>query len=94
MAGELAVSLAIVGKGRDGRRAWRVEQAPTEGELGGATSVGEEAVVTDTMEAARQGVEQEAADELIWGWSRDIRSVWLHFDLLLQFCRSSMSSAS
>ena len=44
---------------------WRVEQPATERELGGALAVGEEAVVADAMEAVRQGVQQEAADELV-----------------------------
>ncbi len=42
-----------------------VEQPATERELVGAVAVGEEAVVADAMEAIRQGVQQEAADELI-----------------------------
>ena len=46
-------------------RRWRVEQPATERELGGAVAVGEEAVVADAMEAVRQGVQQEAADELV-----------------------------
>src|SRR5438067_12928979 len=35
------------------------------GQLGGAPAVGEIAVVADAMEAVRQNVEQEAADELV-----------------------------
>ena len=46
-----------------GRR--RVEQPAAERELGGAVAVGEEAVVADAVEAVRQGVQQEAADELV-----------------------------
>lgn len=44
---------------------WRVEQPATERELGGALAVREEAEVADAMEAVRQGVQKEAADELI-----------------------------
>ena len=42
-----------------------VEQPATERELGGAVAIGEEAIVTDAVEAVRQGVHQEAADELV-----------------------------
>src|SRR5580765_6511523 len=49
--------------GRVGER--QVEQPATERELGGALAVGEESVVADAMEAVRQGVHQEAADELV-----------------------------
>src|SRR5438105_14555893 len=35
------------------------------GQVGGAPAVGEIAVVADAMEAVRQNVEQEAADELV-----------------------------
>jgi len=35
------------------------------GQLGGAPTVGEIAVVADAMEAVGQDVEQEAADELV-----------------------------
>lgn len=44
---------------------WCVKQSATERELGGAPAVGEKAVVADAMKAVRQGVEQEATDELI-----------------------------
>ena len=59
------VTLAVIG-GR-GRR-WRLgdrQQTAAIGELGGALTVGEIAVVADAMEAVRQDVEQEAADELV-----------------------------
>ncbi len=36
-------------------------------------AVGEEAVVADAMEAVRQGVQQEAADELVGGEGHDLR---------------------
>ena len=38
-------------------RRWRIEQPTTEGELGGALAVGEEAVVADAMEPVRQGMQ-------------------------------------
>src|SRR6516165_6331512 len=41
------------------------QQTTAMGELGGAPAVGEIAVVADAMEAVGQGVEQEAADELV-----------------------------
>ena len=41
------------------------EQPAAQRELGGAMAVGEEAVVADAMEAVGQGVQQEAADELV-----------------------------
>jgi len=57
--------LAIVGRGWDGPRRGRGEQAPAEVELGGAMAIGEEAVVADAMEAVGEGMQQEAADELV-----------------------------
>src|SRR6185312_14846728 len=54
-------------------RGWRVEQLAAERQLVGAVTVGEEAVVTDAMEAVRQGVQQEAADELIDAEAHDLR---------------------
>ena len=42
-----------------------IEQPAAERELGGAMAVGEEAEVADAMEAVRQDVQQEAADELV-----------------------------
>ena len=50
---------------RAGLRSRRREQLAAERELGGPVAVGEEAVVADAMEAVRQGVQQEAADELV-----------------------------
>jgi hypothetical protein len=45
------------------RRGRNIEQSSAERELVGAVSVGKEAVVTNTMEPARQYVEEETADE-------------------------------
>ncbi|MGO9998579.1 MAG: hypothetical protein ACLPKW_12670 [Acetobacteraceae bacterium] len=45
-------------------RRWRNEQLPGTRDVGRAVSGGGEAVVADTMEALRQNMEQEAADEL------------------------------
>ena len=50
---------------RDGSRMGRAASTAAERELRGARAVGEEAVVADAMEAVRQGVQQEAADELV-----------------------------
>ena len=41
------------------------EQPAAKGEFLGAMAVGEEAVMADAMKAVRQGVQQEAPDELI-----------------------------
>src|SRR5215831_20178989 len=57
--------------------AWRrrrVEKAAAERELGGAMAVGEEAIVADAMEAVRQRVQQEPADELVCREGHDLRA--------------------
>jgi hypothetical protein len=46
------------------RRRGNIKQASAKRELVGAMAVGKEAVVTNSMEAIRQYVEEEAADEL------------------------------
>src|SRR5215218_2382050 len=43
----------------------RAEQAPDPGDVGGPGAAGEQAVVADAVEAVRQHVKQEAADELV-----------------------------
>ena len=48
------------------------EQAAGEREAGLAGAAGEQAVVPDAMEATRQDVEQEAADELVGGERHDL----------------------
>jgi hypothetical protein len=55
-------------------RAQHVEEPTTERKLGGAVAVGEEAVVADAMKAVRQGVQQEAADELVGRQCHDLRA--------------------
>jgi hypothetical protein len=71
-SGELAIAFAIIARGRRrwGRRSG--EQSPAESELVGTVAVGEEAVVTDALEAVREGVKQEAADELLGGERHDL----------------------
>ena len=44
-----------------------VEQLTRPRDVVGASAIGEEAIVTDAVEAARQDVDQEAADELVDG---------------------------
>ena len=83
----------FVGRVVNGRRR-DAKQLTGAFEMSLAGGAGEQAVMADAVEPAWQDMEQEAADKLIWGWSRDNWSVWLHFALLLQFCRSSMGSAS
>ena len=63
-SGELEVSFAVAGRWRDSRRRRRIQQSATEADLGAAAAVGEQAIVADPMEPVRQGVEEEAADEL------------------------------
>src|SRR5437879_6252709 len=63
--GELLVAFAVIaGRGRR-RRLGDSQQTAAMGQVGGAPAVGEIAVVADAMEAVRQNVEQEAADELV-----------------------------
>ena len=67
---------ALSGRGR-GRRFGRfglvhgLKERAGERELGGPMAVGEEAEVADAMEAVRQGVEEEAPDELVRGQTHD-----------------------
>ena len=51
--------------GRGFLRRLRFEKRPTALELLGAVAIGEEAVVTDAVEAVGEDVQQEAADELV-----------------------------
>ena len=60
------VRRVVVGRRRDG------EQLAGEREAGLAGGAGEQAVVADAVEAARQDVEQEAADELVGGERHDL----------------------
>ena len=52
-----------------------VQQFASEREAGLAGGAGEQAVVPDAVEAARQDVEQEAADELVGGERHDLLPV-------------------
>jgi hypothetical protein len=61
----------VVGAGRSiviiiamGRRSGHIEHTSTERELVGAVAVGEEAIMSNAMEAGRQHVEQETPHEL------------------------------
>ena len=44
---------------------WHVQQVPGPSEIGGALSVGEEAVMADPVEAFGEDVEEKAANELV-----------------------------
>jgi hypothetical protein len=55
-------------------RVRHVEESMTERKLGGAVAVGEKTVVADAMKAVRQGVKQEAADELVRLEGHDLRA--------------------
>src|ERR1019366_3161500 len=46
---------------------WRVEQAAAQRQFVGAMTIGEQPVVTNTIEPVRQNVKQEAANELASG---------------------------
>ena len=59
------------------------EQFASEREAGLAGAAGEQAVVTDAMEAARQDVEQEAADELVGGERHDLLPVGARATIVL-----------
>jgi hypothetical protein len=72
--------LGIVGLGaaviRDlGVGRWRVEQAARSGDVVAAGAAGEQAVVTDAVEALRQDVDQESADELVGGECHDLLAI-------------------
>src|SRR3546814_2328721 len=56
---------------------WRrdVEEAARVFKVSLAPCAGEQAVVADAVEPARQGVEQEAADELVSGEGHDLLAV-------------------
>src|SRR5262249_58474837 len=54
----------VIAVGVCGARRWHIESASTEFELGGPMASGEQAVVTEAMEAGWEDVEQEAAHEL------------------------------
>ena len=52
-----------------------VEQAARPGDVVGARTAGEQAVVADAVEAVRQDVDQETADELGGGECHDLLTV-------------------
>ena len=52
-----------------------VEQAARSGDVVGACAAGEQAVVTDAVEALRQDVDQEATDELAGGECHDLLAI-------------------
>src|SRR5450631_421515 len=52
-----------------------VEQAARSGDVVGAGAAGEQAVVTDAVEAVRQDVDQESADELGGGERHDLPAI-------------------
>ncbi len=63
--GEFAIVGAVRARAlRSDRGESHIEQPATSAEAFGAGAVGQEAVVTNAMEAVRQRVEEEAADEL------------------------------
>ena len=63
------MGICLVGLSLRGRR---VEQLPCSGEVYATVSSGEEAVVADAMEAPRQDVDEETADELIGRKGHDL----------------------
>ena len=65
MAGENGVALTIVGGLAGWRWFGRIESGANASKLGGAAGVCQESEVTDAAKALRQGVEQEATDELV-----------------------------
>src|SRR3546814_13180420 len=58
-----------------GRRGGDVEQTAGAFEMILAPGAGEQAIVADAVESARQGVEQEAANELVSGQRHDLLAV-------------------
>src|SRR5437867_12186395 len=65
--GKLPIALTITD--RWWRWWWRRrgEKQPTHCELGSTVAIGEEAVMADAVKAVRQGVQEEATDELVGG---------------------------
>jgi len=66
----------------DGRRCDR-EQLAGAFETGLASASGEEAIVADAVEATRQAVQQEAADELVGAERHDLLPVWGRATIIL-----------
>src|SRR3546814_2596634 len=68
------LSFGLVGR-IVGRRGGDVEQTAGAFEMILAPGAGEQAIVADAVESARQGVEQEAANELVSGQRHDLLAV-------------------
>lgn len=66
-AGERGKEIATLGRLGQQHRGGGGEQLAAENELGGTVAVGQEAVVADALKTGRDGVLQEAADELLGG---------------------------
>src|ERR1700681_1797983 len=63
----VALSIAFGATGcqlRIGRRVMGIEQPAAEGDVVAASAIGEKAVVARALEAVREGMQQETADEL------------------------------
>ena len=71
MTGQPADALAVTFRRR---RFWRrrSQQGSTERQLPGAVAIGEEADMTDAVEAIRHGVQQEPADEFVGAQRHDL----------------------
>ena len=54
---------------------WHGEQLTRSRDVVGARAAGEQAVVADAVEAVRQDVDQEAADELVGGECHDLLAI-------------------
>ena len=72
--------LGLVGLGAFGIRGLglcglHVEQAARAGDVVGARAAGEQAIVADAVEAVRQDVDQESADELGGGQCHDLLAI-------------------
>src|SRR6267378_7092053 len=72
---ERLVGLGAVGIPGLGLCRGHVEQTADPGDVVGACGAGEQAVVADAMEALRQDVDEEAADELAGGECHDLLAI-------------------
>src|SRR6266403_5656333 len=61
------VVIGSIGIGRFALRLWRSEQFAGARDVVGAGGLGQQAVVADAVEALRQDVNEESADELVCG---------------------------
>ena len=69
------VGLGVVGSPGLGLCRRHVEQMARSGDVVGARATGEEAIVADAVEATRQDVDQETADELAGGECHDLLTI-------------------